>query len=93
MLNAHGDQGWEFTVFGFPIPFIGKREAKPARNLYIVLALVTLLSVAGIVAAATLLEQLQSFGGSMWQSFQYTLIAIIALTSMSAVAIWSRPTL
>ena len=93
MLNAHGNQGWQFTIFGIPIPFVGKREAKSARNFHILLALATLLGVAGIVAVATLLEELQSFGGSMWQSFQYTLIAIIALTTMAAVAIWNRPAL
>lgn len=93
MLNAHGDQGWQFTIFGIPIPFIGKREAGSARKLHFLLTLATLISVTGIVAVATWLEQIQSIGGSMWESFQYTLTAIVALAIMSGLALWSRPAL
>ena len=93
MLNAHSDQGWQFTIFGIPIPFIGKREARSARKLHFFLTLVTLISVAGIVAVATWLEQSQSIGGSMWESFQYTLIAIVALPIMSGLALCSRAAL
>ncbi|MEE2656735.1 MAG: DNA translocase FtsK [Chloroflexota bacterium] len=93
MLNAQGDQGWQFTIFGIPIPFIGKREARSARKLHFFLTLATLISVAGIVAVATWLEQIQSIGESMWESFQYTLIAIVALPIMSGLALWSRAAL
>ncbi len=93
MLNAHGDQGWQFTIFGIPIPFMGKREARSTRKLNLILTLATLISVSGIVAVATWLEPIQSIGVSMWESFQYTLIAIVGWTIMSGLALWSRPAL
>ena len=50
MLDAQDNQSWHFTLFGIPIPFIGKREAKSGRKLQLILALATSVSVVGIVA-------------------------------------------
>jgi len=93
MLDAHDDQSWQFTILGIPIPFIGKREAKSSRKLQIFLALATLISVAGIVAVATWWAPIQSGRESIWESLQYSVIAIAMLAGISIVAIWSRPAL
>jgi len=93
MLDAQDNQSWSFTLFGIPIPFIGKREAKSGRKLQLILALATLLSVAGIVAVATWWSPIQSARESLWSSLQYSVVAISAWIVISGRVLWSRPSL
>lgn len=93
MLNAQDNQSWHFTLFGIPIPFIGKREAKSSRKLHLLLALTTLVSVAAIVAVTTWWAPIQSARESLWSSLQYSVIAISAWVVISGFALWNRPSL
>lgn len=93
MLDAHDEQGWQFTIFGIPIPFIGKREAKSGHRLQLLLALATLFTVAGIVAVATWWAPIQSGRESLWDSLQYSVIAVAMWVVISGISIWNRPAL
>jgi S-DNA-T family DNA segregation ATPase FtsK/SpoIIIE len=92
-LETHDNQGWQFNLFGIPIPFIGRRESQSGRKLQLLLAIATLVSVAGIVAVATWWAPIQSGRESLWSSFQYTVIAIGIWVVLSGLAIWNRPAL
>ena len=93
MVDTHDNQGWQFTLFGIPIPFIGRREAKSGLKLQLLLAIATLVSVAGIVAVATWWSPIQSGRESLWSSLQYTVIAIGIWVAASGFILWNRPAL
>ena len=93
MLDAHDNQGWQYTLFGIPIPFVGRREAKSGRSLKLLLGLTTLVVVASIVAVATWWSPIRSTGTELWSSFQYTLVAMGIWVAALGAALWKRPAL